>query len=62
MGLARQDQPERIEAELMRAIPQDEWIAFGPALVLHGRYVCTAKRPKCDECRFAVNCEKRDVE
>ena len=62
MGLSRQDQPERIEAELMRAIPQDEWIAFGPAMVLHGRYVCTAKKPKCDECRFAANCEKRDVE
>lgn len=49
---------ERIERDLMAAVPRDQWTWFGPALVLHGRHTCTARRPKCGECVFADMCEK----
>lgn len=61
LGLTRESDPERIEQDLMRIVPRDEWITFGPALVLHGRYVCTAKSPKCGACPFDDVCERRGV-
>ncbi len=62
LGLAAEEKPERIEAELMRIIPQSEWIAFGPAMVLHGRYCCTARSPACDECILEEICPKIGIE
>jgi endonuclease-3 len=62
MGLTRQTKPEKIEEDLMALLPQDEWVFFGPALVLHGRYVCTARKPKCDECGLAAVCPKVGLE
>src|SRR6185437_9454201 len=50
LGLSDRPKPERIEQDLMRIIPRDEWIHFGPALVLHGRYTCTAHQPDCPKC------------
>jgi endonuclease III len=61
MGLTRREKPEEIEADLMKLVPEDQWTFFGPAMVLHGRYTCTAKKPKCDGCPMADLCEKRDV-
>jgi len=61
LGLSERPKPERIEQDLMRLIPQDEWIHFGPALVLHGRYTCTAHDPKCSECLLNDLCPKRGV-
>ncbi len=43
MGLSAQRDPERIEQDLMRLVPVDQWTHFGPAMVLFGRYLCTAK-------------------
>jgi endonuclease-3 len=45
----------------MKLVPKDEWTFFGPAMVLHGRYTCVAKKPKCDECTLESVCEKRGV-
>jgi endonuclease III len=61
LGLTTQDKPERIEEDLMRAVPKDEWIFFGPAMVLHGRYTCTAKSPRCAECPLEDICPKKGV-
>src|SRR5262245_20179015 len=61
LGLTTQDKPERIEEDLMKLVPKDEWIAFGPAMVLHGRYTCTAKSPKCSECPLEDICAKNGV-
>jgi uracil-DNA glycosylase len=61
LGLTDEEDPERIEADLMRLLPQDEWVAFGPAMVLHGRYTCTAKAPHCGRCVLEDACEKRGV-
>lgn len=61
-GLTKNKNPEKIEQDLMKLVPQDEWTFFGPAVVLHGRYTCTAKNPKCLECNLQNVCEKINVE
>jgi uracil-DNA glycosylase len=58
LGLATQKKPEKIEPELMEMVPKSEWIFFGPALVLHGRYTCTSAEPKCLTCPLEDVCEK----
>ena len=62
MGLTRHDKPEQIERDLMSMVPQERWTKFGPAMVLLGRYTCTAKAPKCSECIFKDICPKNAVE
>jgi endonuclease III len=61
LGLTRQEAPEAIEEELMRLLPREEWTFWGPAVVLHGRYTCVAKQPKCDVCGFSDLCAKVGV-
>ncbi|GAA6619106.1 endonuclease III [Scytonema sp. NUACC26] len=61
LGLTKRKTPETIEQELMLLVPQEEWTFWGPAVVLHGRYTCTAKKPKCAECVLKNVCEKIGV-
>lgn len=46
----------KIEQELMKAFPKDEWAFISQAIVLHGRYVCKAKKPNCSECVLKKIC------
>jgi len=62
MGLTMQTKGEKIEEDLMKVVPDGEWCFFGPAVVLHGRYTCTAKNPKCDGCILEQECPKIGVE
>jgi endonuclease-3 len=62
MGLSKKEKPEEIEKDLMKLVPQDEWTFFGPATVLHGRYTCTARKPKCDACPMSDICPRIGVE
>ena len=62
LGLVNSDKPEKIEVELMDLVPEDEWIFFGPAVVLHGRYTCTNSDPNCPGCVLEDVCKKRGVE
>jgi endonuclease-3 len=50
LGLTRLDDPVKIEQELMQIVPRDDWTWFSHTLILHGRAVCIARRPKCAEC------------
>ena len=61
MGLSRQKDPDRIEQDLMPLVPEDQWTYFGPAMVLLGRYICTAKAPQCRRCPMADACPKIGV-
>lgn len=61
MGLSKHEKPEDIEQDLMRLIPQDQWTFFGPATVLHGRYTCMARKPKCEACPLSELCPKIGV-
>jgi len=53
--------PNKIEQDLMKVIPKDDWGKVNMILVLHGRYVCQAKKPKCMECVITKLCPKRGV-
>ncbi|MBZ5714259.1 endonuclease III [Nannocystis pusilla] len=61
MGLSEQRDPGDIERDLMRLVPQDDWTFFGPAMILLGRYVCTAKKPDCPNCVMRDICPKIGV-
>lgn len=56
LGLTRQDDPVKVELELNRYLPGHEWGSFSLRLILHGRRVCDARKPKCDECTLAEIC------
>ncbi len=61
LGLTEAATPERIEAELEEAVPPEAWPAFSMRLILHGRYVCTARKPRCAECGLEGLCLKVGV-
>lgn len=61
MGLTKKEKGEEIEKDLMKLIPQDKWTFFGPAIVLHGRYICMARKPKCDVCPVNDICPRIGV-
>lgn len=50
LGLTKNQDAVKIEKDLMEIIPKEYWRNISGAMVLHGRYVCTAKKPKCAEC------------
>ena len=50
LGLTRHDDPVKIERDLVRLVPREDWSRFPHLLIWHGRRVCTARRPRCDDC------------
>jgi endonuclease-3 len=50
LGLTVQNDPVKIELDLMGVVPRDRWTWFSHSLIQHGRRVCIARRPKCEEC------------
>src|SRR5216110_171279 len=50
IGLVKTRVPEKIEAQVTRMVPSSEWTALSLRLILHGRRVCVARRPRCEEC------------
>ena len=56
LGLSRSSDPVKIEADLSRLIPKEKWTATGHRLLLHGRYVCKARKPLCEECVLVDLC------
>ncbi|MGD9643372.1 MAG: endonuclease III [Elusimicrobiales bacterium] len=61
LGLTKHTDPGKIEVDLMRAVPQADWIWFAHALVLHGRAVCDARKPLCASCPVEKLCPKNGV-
>jgi endonuclease-3 len=61
LGLTEEKNPEKIEQDLLGQFPQKEWIALSHRLVHLGRYVCTARKPKCDVCPLGKICPKIGV-
>jgi endonuclease-3 len=56
LGLTRSDDPDEIETELGRFIPEKKWTRVSLQLLLHGRYLCTAKNPRCPDCDLKPIC------
>jgi endonuclease-3 len=61
LGLTLETAPEKVERDLMETLPRDRWIFAGPALILHGRRVCVAKKPRCSACALATWCPRNGV-
>lgn len=60
LDLTKNEDPKKIEQDLMAAIPQDRWILFSHQLIWHGRRVCQARKPKCIECNLEKLCYSKD--
>jgi endonuclease-3 len=60
LELARGETAQEVERELMRVIPQDRWISFSHQVIHHGRKVCEARKPKCDQCNLEQLCNSKD--
>lgn len=56
LGLAGSGNADKVEQELMDQVPRDKWTAFTNAMILHGREVCTARRPRCCDCCLYADC------
>jgi len=61
LRLAHAKTPEKVEQDLMRKIPREEWINFSHRLIFHGRRVCTARKPLCHVCSLGAVCPKIGV-
>jgi endonuclease III len=61
LGWAQASDPDKIESELMKVIPQDRWTQACHQLVFHGRRVCVARKPKCSTCPVTKYCPKIEV-
>jgi len=57
MGIAKGNTPLQIESQLMKVIPTEEVADSHHLLILHGRYVCTARSPKCNDCKVVHLCK-----
>ena len=57
LGLTAATDPVQVERALAQLLPPEEWTAFGHRVVLHGRYVCKARKPRCDECVLMPHCD-----
>jgi endonuclease III len=60
LELTKNDDPQKIEQDLMKVIPRDHWIVFAHQIILHGRAVCIARKPKCVDCPLENLCHAAD--
>lgn len=56
LGITQHSDPEKIEFELRKLLPDKDWTDWSHAITLHGRYTCTARSPKCAECPLTDLC------
>ena len=60
LDLSANEDPKKIEQDLMKIIPQERWILFSHQLIWHGRRVCQARKPRCIECNLENLCYSKD--
>lgn len=60
LDLSRNEDPKKIEQDLLQVIPQEKWILFSHQLIWHGRRVCQARKPRCVECNLERLCYSKD--
>jgi endonuclease-3 len=56
LGLTRQEDPVKIERDLAKLVPRADWARFPHLLIWHGRRVCIARSPRCEDCAISVLC------
>lgn len=62
LGMTDSDRPEQIERDLQEQLPKQLWIEGGHRILLHGRYLCLAKKPDCQRCPLNELCPARQAE
>ena len=60
LGLTSSDNPDEIESDLQKLLPPSQWTAFSQRLLLHGRYLCTARAPQCHRCPIHAHCRWKE--
>jgi endonuclease-3 len=60
LDLTRNEDPKKIEQDLMAIIPKEKWIRFSHQIIWHGRRVCVARKPRCIECNLEKICYSKD--
>ena len=60
LDLTRNEEPKKIEQDLMQVIPKEKWIQFSHQIIWHGRRVCQARKPKCTQCNLESLCYAKD--
>lgn len=61
MGLTGHEDPVKVERDLNELLPSEDWTVFSHRMIYHGRAVCAARRPLCEECRLSDICPKIGV-
>ena len=56
LGLTKNEDPVKIEFDLMKIVPKEKWIDVNTQMIAHGRKICIARRPKCQECFLLPYC------
>lgn len=62
LGFTKEDDPVKIEHDLMKVLPKDHWILYNIQIITLGRSICTARNPKCEECFLADLCRAKKKE
>jgi endonuclease III len=55
LAFTKQEDPVKIERDLMRLVPREDWARFPHLLIWHGRRICDARKPRCEECPLALD-------
>lgn len=58
LGFTKEDDPVKIEYDLMKVLPKDHWILYNIQIITLGRSICTARNPKCTECFLSDLCKE----
>ncbi len=61
LGLTKEENPEKIEKDLIKLLPPDTWTGFSHRLILHGRRICYARKPKCRDCALNDLCPSAEL-
>ncbi len=57
LGFTKEEDPEKIEYDLMEILPKDHWIRYNIQIITHGRTICVARNPKCEQCFLNSYCK-----
>ena len=60
LGFTKNDDPEKVEMDLMKVLPKDHWILYNIQIITFGRSICSARNPKCTECFLSDLCKSGD--
>jgi endonuclease-3 len=61
LGLSENEDPDKIETDIQKLLPEERWRRFSDILIYHGRDICKAKRPEHDRCPIMSHCPSNDI-